>query len=38
VEFVRQQHSCWDDIFIYFKHEEAGIGPKLAAQMVELLA
>jgi uncharacterized protein YecE (DUF72 family) len=38
VEFVRQQHSCWDDVFIYFKHEEAGIGPKLAAQMVELLA
>jgi len=38
VEFVRQQHSGWDDVFIYFKHEEAGIGPKLAAQMVELLA
>jgi uncharacterized protein YecE (DUF72 family) len=38
VEFVRQQHSSWDDVFIYFKHEEAGIGPKLAAQMVELLA
>jgi len=38
VKFVRQQHSGWDDVFIYFKHEEAGIGPKLAAQMVELLA
>jgi len=38
VEFVRQQHSGWDDVFIYFKHEEAGIGPKLATQMVELLA
>jgi uncharacterized protein YecE (DUF72 family) len=38
VEFVRQQHSGWDDVFIYFKHEEAGIGPKLAAQMLELLA
>ncbi len=25
VEFVRGQHG-WDDIFIYFKHEEAGIG------------
>ena len=37
VEFVRAQHG-WDDVFIYFKHEEAGIGPKLARQMVELLA
>ncbi len=37
VEFVRGQHG-WDDIFIYFKHEEAGIGPKRAAQMMELLA
>jgi len=37
VEFVRAQHG-WDDVFIYFKHEEAGIGPKLAAQMTELLA
>ena len=37
VEFVRAQHG-WDDVFIYFKHEEAGIGPKLAAQMMALLA
>ena len=37
VEFVRAQHG-WDDVFIYFKHEEAGIGPKLAKQMMELLA
>ena len=37
VEFVRAQRG-WDDVFIYFKHEEAGIGPKLAAQMTELLA
>jgi len=37
VEFVRAQRG-WDDVFIYFKHEEAGIGPKLAAQMMELLA
>jgi uncharacterized protein YecE (DUF72 family) len=36
VEFVRAQHG-WDDVFIYFKHEEAGIGPKLAKQMMELL-
>jgi len=37
VEFVRAQHG-WDDVFIYFKHEEAGTGPKLARQMMELLA
>jgi uncharacterized protein YecE (DUF72 family) len=27
----------WSDVFVYFKHEEAGIGPKLATQMRELL-
>ena len=37
-EFVREQGSGWNDVFIYFKHEEAGIGPKLARQMMELLA
>ena len=37
-EFVREQGSGWKDVFIYFKHEEAGIGPKLARQMMELLA
>jgi uncharacterized protein YecE (DUF72 family) len=35
--FVREQESKWRDAFVYFKHEEAGIGPKLAAQMVKLL-
>jgi len=37
-EFVREQGSGWNDVFIYFKHEEAGIGPKLGRQMMELLA
>ena len=37
-EFVREQSGRWSDIFIYFKHEEAGIGPKLAKQMIEILA
>ena len=37
-DFVRQQGANWRDAFVYFKHEEAGIGPKLAAQMVKLLA
>jgi uncharacterized protein YecE (DUF72 family) len=37
-EFVRDQKSQWRDAFVYFKHEESGIGPKLAQQMMELLA
>jgi uncharacterized protein YecE (DUF72 family) len=36
-EFVRDQTDRWTDAFVYFKHEEAGIGPKLARQMMELL-
>jgi uncharacterized protein YecE (DUF72 family) len=37
-EIVRGQNEHWSDAFIYFKHEEAGIGPKLAKQMMEILA
>jgi uncharacterized protein YecE (DUF72 family) len=36
-EFVGEQKSDWEDAFIYFKHEERGIGPKLAKQMMEIL-
>ena len=36
--FVREQESKWRDAFVYFKHEEAGIGPRLATQMTALLA
>ena len=36
-EFVQQRQGGWKDVFVYFKHEEAGIGPKLAAQMMQLL-
>ena len=36
-QFARAQNAIWKDAFIYFKHEESGIGPKLARQMVELL-
>jgi uncharacterized protein YecE (DUF72 family) len=36
--FVRDQESSWKDAFVYFKHEESGIGPKLAQQMVKLIA
>jgi uncharacterized protein YecE (DUF72 family) len=37
-KFVREQSERWSDTFIYFKHEEAGIGPTLAKQMTEILA
>jgi uncharacterized protein YecE (DUF72 family) len=36
-KFVRGRNERWSDAFIYFKHEEAGIGPKLATQMTEVL-
>jgi uncharacterized protein YecE (DUF72 family) len=36
-EFARQEESNWKEAFVYFKHEESGIGPKLAQQMVKLL-
>ena len=29
---------AWADAFVYFNHEDAGLGPKLAAQLVEKLA
>jgi len=35
--FVRERSKDWKDVFVYFKHEEAGAGPKLAKQMMELL-
>jgi len=37
-EFAREHRARWSDVFVYFKHEEAGIGPKLAMQMMKLLA
>jgi uncharacterized protein YecE (DUF72 family) len=36
-KFVGEQNSNWQDAFVYFKHEENGIGPKLATQMIETL-
>jgi uncharacterized protein YecE (DUF72 family) len=36
-KFVEEQNENWRDVFVYFKHEESGIGPKLAAQMIEML-
>src|SRR5262245_37302158 len=37
-EFVRTQSSKWQETFVYFKHEEAGIGPKLATRMMDSLS
>jgi uncharacterized protein YecE (DUF72 family) len=31
--FVKENEASWQDAFIYFKHEEAGIGPRLANEM-----
>jgi hypothetical protein len=28
----------WSDAFAYFKHEESGIGPRLAGQLLQILA
>lgn len=35
-EKVKQQ--AWKDAFVFFKHEDAGTGPRLAAQFEEMLA
>ncbi len=35
--FVREQSERWTDAFIYFKHEEAGVGPQFAKQMMDSL-
>ena len=34
---VRDLGKGWHDAFIYFKHEESGIGPKLAQEFAQLL-
>src|SRR5438093_5666117 len=35
---VKDLGKGWGEAFIFFKHEESGIGPKLAQQFVSLLA
>ena len=37
-EALRAHASKWSDAFVYFKHEEQGMGPKLATQLMQLLA
>jgi uncharacterized protein YecE (DUF72 family) len=36
-EAVQARAGAWSDAFVYFKHEESGIGPKLAQQMMTRL-
>ncbi len=35
---VVRERQNWQETFVYFKHEESGMGPKLATQMIEQLA
>lgn len=35
---VAAQQANWAETFVYFKHEESGLGPQLAQQMAALLA
>jgi uncharacterized protein YecE (DUF72 family) len=34
-EFIQAQQERWSHAFVYFKHEESGMGPQLAKQMQE---
>ena len=36
-EAIEAKNDVWSDVFVYFKHEESGTGPKLAAQLTEML-
>ena len=32
-----EKKDVWQDVFVYLKHEESGIGPKLAKQLMGML-
>lgn len=36
-EEIRRLAGSWRDVFVYFKHEEQGVGPRLATQLREML-
>ena len=36
-EAIKEKATVWPDVFVYLKHEESGMGPKLATQLRELL-
>ena len=31
---IRQNENVWPDVFVYLKHEESGMGPRLAKQLM----
>jgi len=35
---ARIQNQGWDDVFVFFKHEDEGTGPKLARQFLDIAA
>lgn len=35
-KMVESKGSEWSDAYVYFKHEESGMGPKLASEMLQL--
>jgi len=34
---IMEKEKVWPDAFVYLKHEESGMGPRLAKQLMELL-
>jgi uncharacterized protein YecE (DUF72 family) len=36
-DVIKVKEANWSDAFVYFKHEESGMGPKLAGQLLEYL-
>ena len=36
-EIIKANEKVWPDVFVYLKHEESGMGPKLASQLRGLL-
>ena len=36
-KFIKAQQQKWNHAFVYFKHEESGIGPRLATQLMKEL-
>jgi len=36
-ETIKAQKESWSDAFVYFKHEESGMGPKLATQLLGIM-
>jgi uncharacterized protein YecE (DUF72 family) len=36
-DYVGSQTDRWNTVFVYFKHEESGIGPRLAKQFIQAI-